>query len=63
MMIELIIAGVFAAVSVINALGAIALWLRYADRTGIVSLIRTDEEGNVTVQYPFLSGENENGQV
>ena len=54
-MIELVLAAGCWVTSIINVLCTVLLWMRYSDQAGIISLVRTDEDGNVTVRYPFLS--------
>lgn len=54
-MIELVLAAECAIISIINVLCTVLLWMKCADQAGIISLVRTDEDGNVTVRYPFLS--------
>jgi len=56
-MIELVLAAGCGVTSIINVLCTVLLWMRYADQAGIISVVRTDEDGNVTVRYPFLSRE------
>ncbi|HOJ97208.1 MAG TPA: hypothetical protein PK024_10290 [Methanospirillum sp.] len=53
-MIELVLAAGCGIISLINGVCTILIWVRCADQAGIVSLVRSDEEGNVTVRYPFL---------
>ncbi|MGV8108577.1 hypothetical protein [Methanospirillum sp.] len=57
-MIELVLAAGCGVTSIINVLWTVLLWMRYADQAGIISVVRTDEDGDVTVRYPFLSREN-----
>ncbi|NLW77094.1 MAG: hypothetical protein GXY18_11825 [Methanomicrobiales archaeon] len=54
-MIELVLAAGCGVTSIINVLCTVLLWMRYADQAGIISVVRTDEDGDVTVRYPFLS--------
>lgn len=54
-MIELVLAAGCGVTSIINVLWTVLLWMRYADQAGIISVVRTDEDGNVTVRYPLLS--------
>jgi len=54
-MIELVLAAGCGVTSIINVLWTVLLWMRYADQAGIISVVRTDEDGDVTVRYPFLS--------
>jgi len=54
-MIELVLAAGCGVTSIINVLWTVLLWMRSADQAGIISVVRTDEDGNVTVRYPFLS--------
>ena len=56
-MIELVLAAGCGVMSLINILCTVMLWMRYADQAGIISVVRTDEDGNVTVRYPFLARE------
>jgi hypothetical protein len=56
-MIELVLAAGCGVTSIINVLWTVLLWMRYADQAGIISVVRTDEDGDVTVRYPFLSRE------
>jgi len=56
-MIELVLAAGCGVTSIINILCMVLLWMKCADQAGIISLVSTDEEGNVTVRYPFLSRE------
>ena len=56
-MIELVLAAGCGVTSIINVLWTFLLWMRYADQAGIISVVRTDEDGDVTVRYPFLSRE------
>ncbi|MCA1916058.1 hypothetical protein [Methanospirillum hungatei] len=53
-MIELVLAAGCGVTSIINVLCTVLIWMKWADQTGIVSVVRTDEDGNVTVRYPFL---------
>lgn len=53
-MIELVLAAGCGVTSIINILCMVLLWMKCADQAGIISLVSTDEEGNVTVRYPFL---------
>jgi len=54
-MIELVLAAGCIVISLINVLCTVLLWMKCIDQAGIVSLVRNDEDGNVTVRYPFLS--------
>ncbi|MDX8549351.1 hypothetical protein KHC33_02145 [Methanospirillum sp. J.3.6.1-F.2.7.3] len=56
-MIELVLAAGCGVTSIINVLCTVLLWMRSADQAGIISVVRTDEDGDVTVRYPFLSRE------
>jgi hypothetical protein len=56
-MIELVLAAGCGVTSIINVLWTVLLWMRSADQAGIISVVRTDEDGDVTVRYPFLSRE------
>ena len=53
-MIELVLAAGCGVMSLINILCTVLLWMKCADQAGIISLVSTDEDGNVTVRYPVL---------